>query len=181
MTAQTDKIIDEVLRSEQGYVDHPNDRGGPTNWGITVAVARANGYQGDMRALPQSVARSIYERRYIVEPRFDVVLAIHEGIGTELIDTGVNMGPPTAAAFLQRWLTALNARGSKYADLFVDGRLGPITFDALRKFLAWRGHEEGGAALVKALNATQAVRYLEIAERNPTQEDFLYGWLRRVA
>ncbi len=42
-------IIDAILRAEQGYVDHPNDRGGPTNHGITLAVARANGYDGDMR------------------------------------------------------------------------------------------------------------------------------------
>lgn len=32
-------IIDAILRAEQGYVDHPDDRGGPTNHGITLAVA----------------------------------------------------------------------------------------------------------------------------------------------
>jgi lysozyme family protein len=178
MTLATDKIINEVVAREGGYADHASDRGGPTMYGITAAVARANGYEGDMRNLPLTLARSIYERRYIVEPRFDQVLAIHEGIGVEMIDTGVNMGPARAAEFLQRWLNAFNARGSKYADMFVDGRLGPISLDCLRKYLAWRGQQEGGTVLLRALNAAQAMRYLEIAEANPSQEDFIYGWVR---
>jgi len=178
MNAFVDKTIDGIIKAEGGYVDHPNDRGGPTCWGITVAVARANGYQGDMHDLPIGFARAIYERRYITEPRFDQVMAIHEAIGTELIDTGVNMGPSRAAEFLQRWLNAFNARGSRYPDMFVDGRLGPISLDALRKFLVWRGALEGGSVLLKALNHIQGARYLELAEANKTQEDFIYGWVR---
>ena len=177
MTAQTDKIIDDVLKSEKGYIDHPSDRGGPTNFGITLATARASGYQGDMRDLPLSTARAIYQRQYIIAPKFDQVLAIHEGIGTELIDTGVNMGPATAVRFLQRALNVFNARGVKYPDLIVDGQLGPASLNALRAYLGWRG-TEGGAVMLKTLNALQAVRYIEIAEGNPTQEDFVYGWIR---
>ncbi len=182
MSAFTEKIIDNVLAAEKGYVDHPNDRGGPTNWGITEVVARANGYTGAMRDMQQSFARTIYEKRYIAEPKFDQVVALHAGIGEELIDTGVNMGPSRAAEFLQRWLNAFNGQGSKYPDMFVDGRLGPVSLDALRKYLAWRGQNEGGAVMLKALNSAQAMRYLDIAEANKTQEDFIYGWIRsRVA
>lgn len=176
MSAFTDKIINDVIKAEGGYVDHPNDRGGPTMYGITVAVARANGYIGEMSALPLDLAKRIYERRYLVDPKFDQVLAIHEGIGTELIDTGVNMGPSRPAEMLQRWLNGFNAGGSHYADLFVDGRLGPVSLDALRKFLAWRG-PQGGVVMLRALNGLQASRYLEIAEANKSQRDFLYGWI----
>ena len=36
--------------------------------------------------------------------------------------------------------------------------------------------------MLMALNSTQGVRYLEIAENNESQEKFLYGWMRtRVA
>lgn len=177
MSAFTDKVIRDVIASEGGYVDHPSDRGGPTMLGITQAVARANGYTGDMRQMPRSLAESIYLRRYITEPKFDQVLAISEPIGSELIDTGVNMGPSRPAEFLQRWLNGFNAGGSHYADLFVDGRLGPLSLDALRKFLAWRG-PEGTTVMLKALNGVQAARYLEIAEANKSQRDFLYGWIR---
>lgn len=182
MSAYTDKIINDVIAAEGGYADHPNDKGGPTMYGITIAVARVNGYEGDMRTLPLALAKRIYEKRYIVEPKFDQVLMIHEGIGTELIDTGVNMGPARPAEMLQRWLNGFNAGGSHYSDLFVDGRLGPVTFDALRRFLAWRGQQDGGVVMLRALNGLQATRYLEIAESNKSQRDFLYGWIKgRVA
>lgn len=46
-----DEIFDAVLGKEGGYVNHPDDRGGPTKWGITEKVARAHGYRGDMRDL----------------------------------------------------------------------------------------------------------------------------------
>lgn len=169
-------IIDAILRAEQGYVDHPDDRGGPTNHGITLAVARANGYDGDMRDLPVSLAREIYRRRYIVAPAFDKVATLNADIATELIDTGVNMGPARAAEMLQRLLNGLNAQGSRYPDLFVDGRIGKVTLDALAAFLRWRGLD-GVKVILRGLNSLQAVRYLEIAENNPSQESFLYGWL----
>jgi lysozyme family protein len=170
-------VIDGIVAREQGYVDNPNDRGGPTNYGITIAVARKNGYQGDMKEMPLALAREIYRRRYIAEPKFDLVWLCDESIGNELIDTGVNMGPSRAAEMLQRWLNGFNKRGSQYADVFVDGRLGDVSLDALRAFLRWRG-SEGSRVMVCALNCTQGARYLDLAEGDDRQEDFLYGWIR---
>ncbi len=46
-----DDIFNAILGKEGGYVNHPDDKGGPTNWGITQATARAHGYVGDMRDL----------------------------------------------------------------------------------------------------------------------------------
>jgi lysozyme family protein len=172
--------IDAILGKEKGYVDHPNDRGGPTNHGITLAVARANGYDGDMRDMPVDVARAIYRKRYIVVPCFDRVAHVNEAIAHELIDTGVNMGPDIAAHFFQRCLNVFNKRGSMYADLFVDGRIGAVTLDALRAYLRWRG-KDGETVMLRALNSNQGMRYIEFAEKNPSQEDFIYGWfLHRV-
>lgn len=169
-------IIDDILARERGYVDNPADRGGPTNYGVTQAVARANGYAGDMKDLPLSIARAIYRNRYIVEPQFDKIAAISESVANELIDIGVNMGPTVAATFLQRWLNGLNARGSRYADAFVDGRIGPATIAAFAAYARWRG-AAGERVMVFALACTRGARYLEIAEHNATQEDFLYGWI----
>lgn len=181
MTDVVNKIIDAVLKAEGGYSNDEADGGGETMWGITIAVARANGYTGPMISMPKDVARQIYTRRYVTEPQFDKVLELSPTLGEELIDTGVNMGPAVPALMLQRWLNGFNDQGSKYQDVFVDGRLGPITIAALRSFLAWRG-QQGESVLLMALNSTQGVRYLEIAEKNPTQEKFLYGWmLGRVA
>lgn len=173
-----ERVIDNIIRVEgRELVDHPSDRGGPTKYGITQAVARANGWKGPMRDLPEALAREIYMGRYITIPQFDKVYALGPAVGSELIDTGVNMGPAVAAMFFQRWLNGFNARGSQYADLFADGRIGRVTLDAFRSYLKTRG-QEGIAVMVAALNSVQGSRYLDIAERNETQEDFLYGWIR---
>ena len=181
MTRTADQIIDEVIRVEGGYVNDPADSGGETNYGITIAVARANGYQGAMRDMPREFAELVYRKRYIDGPRFDAVLAMDADIGAELIDTGVNMGPHRAAEFLQRWLNGFNDTGSRYQALFVDGRVGDVTLAALRAFLNWRG-AQGKVVMLAALNGLQASRYLEITEAKPSQRRFLYGWmLNRVA
>ena len=171
------KIIADIISKEKGYVDHPSDRGGPTNYGITEAVARANGFTGDMKDLPKTTAEAIYSKRYIEGPKFNLVVEISPIIGFELIDTGVNMGPAVASIFFQRLLNAFNAQGSKYPDLFVDGNIGQVSLAALRIFINWR-KEEGEAVFIKALNAVQGNKYLEIAEKNESQEDFFYGWIK---
>jgi lysozyme family protein len=130
-----DDIIDAVLKCEAGYVNDPDDAGGETNHGITVAVAHAYGWTGPMRDLPVSLARRIYTDRYITTPEFDRIIAIDARIAAELTDTGVNMGPHRSAEFLQRWLNGFNDTGSRYQELFVDGRIGNVTLAALR---AWR-------------------------------------------
>lgn len=170
-----DDIITGIIRTEGGYVDHPADRGGPTMFGITEAVARQNGYVGPMRDMPESVARTIYERRYVRDPGFHRIIEIDKDVGYEVVDTGVNMGPSVAAVFLQRWLNGFNSE-QRYADLFVDGRVGPVTAGALKSFLAWRG-ALGKQALLRGLNSVQGNRYLEIAERTPSQRAFLFGWI----
>lgn len=171
-----DSVIDEIIKKEKGYVNLSTDRGGPTNYGITQAVARANGYQGDMRDLPESLARSIYLNRYIIIPQFDKIYTVSNSIGMELIDTGVNMGPGVGATLLQRWLNGFNYDGSHYSDVFPDGRIGPVTVSALKAFLTWRG-KVGEVTMLKGLNGSQAVRYLDIAEGDKTQRANLFGWV----
>lgn len=172
-----DQIFDRILGKEGGYVNNPNDKGGPTNWGITQAVARAHGYAGDMRNLSRQQALSILESDYWTGPRFDLIAAVSPAIAEELCDAGVNMGPSVPSKFLQRWLTAMNNGGKLYPDLIVDGAIGNRTVIALKAFLQSRG-AAGEAVLLTALNCSQGVRYLEIAEKTPANETFLYGWIK---
>ena len=171
-----DKLIDEVIGREGGFSNHPADRGGATRWGITERVARAHGYRGDMRFYPRDEAVAVYRRVYWLRPAFDRVAEIAPEVAAELFDTGVNMGPDTAARFLQRALNALNRNGVDYTDIAVDGRIGDRTIDALRRFADRRG-ESGERVLLKALEALQGERYLRLAEQRPANEAFLYGWL----
>lgn len=171
-----DGLIEAVIAREGGFSDHPADRGGATRFGITEAVARAEGYVGDMRQFPRVAAAAIYRRLYWTRPGFDSVAARDATVAAELFDTGVNMGPAVAAGFLQRGLNALNRGASDYPDLVLDGRIGPRTLAALDRFLALRGRG-GGAVLSRAIDALQGERYLALAERRPANEAFLYGWL----
>ena len=172
-----DELIDALIDREGAYASHPADRGGPTKYGITEAVARAHGYSGAMRDLPRDEAAAIYKRLYWLRPRFDHVAKKSRAIAAELFDTGVNMGPAVAATFLQRALSALNRDRSDYPDLVPDGRIGPATLAALDSFFELRGRDGGETVLLRALDALQGERYIRLAERRPANEAFLYGWL----
>ncbi len=169
-------LIEEVIEREGGYVNHPADRGGATNWGITEGVARRHGFTGEMRALPKSEAVAIYKRLYWLSPRLDAVANQAPDLAAELFDTGINMGTGTAAGFLQRALNALNRNGADYADINVDRQIGPATLAALGAFIKKRGRS-AESVLIKAVDVLQGAHYVRLAETRPTQEAFLYGWL----
>ncbi|MDI1296394.1 MAG: glycosyl hydrolase 108 family protein [bacterium] len=169
-------LIDDVIAREGGYSNHPADRGGPTNMGITQAVARANGYAGDMRQLPRAMAVNLYRRLYWDQPGYAFVAERAPAIAAELFDTAVNMGAGTATGFLQRALNALNRNQQDYADLTVDRAIGARTLAALGAFMALRG-KSGETVLHKAIEAMQGERYIALAESRPANEAFLYGWL----
>ena len=172
-----DRLVDGLIEREGGYVDHPTDKGGPTCFGITQAVARAHGYAGPMRQMPRQEAEAIYRRLYWLRPRLDEIATRSAAVAAELFDTGVNMGPAVAITFLQRALTALNRNAGDYPDLVPDGRIGAVTLAALDRFLGIRGKRNGEVVLLRALEALQGERYLRLAERRPANEAFLYGWL----
>lgn len=174
-----DEIFSTILGKEGGYVNNPADKGGPTNWGITQAVARAHGYTGDMKDLTRQQALNILESDYWVGPRFNQVSEVSNAIAVELTDTGVNMGPSVAAKFLQRALNVFNNQGKLYPDIVADGQIGPRTITALQSFLSARSRD-GEKVMLKALNSLQGARYIDLAESRPANETFAYGWFERV-
>jgi lysozyme family protein len=174
-------VLDALIAREGGYSDNPNDRGGPTRYGITEQVARAYGHTGPMSELPLELARSIYRERYWTGPKFDQVESRSTALSDELLDSGVNMGPATASKFLQRALNVLNRGQDAYPDVIVDGAIGRMTLYALDQLIAKRG-ATGVLVLLRMLNGQQTVRYIEIAEADPSQESYEFGWvLNRVA
>jgi|TARA_R100001244_G_scaffold39766_2_gene35686 lysozyme family protein len=171
-----ENLIEKIIILEGDFANHPADRGGPTRWGVTEAVARSHGYDGEMRDFPREHAIEIYRRKYWQRPSFDRVARLAPQIATELFDTGINMGTGTASGFLQRALNALNRNGRDYDDLSVDRKIGRKTLAALRTFLRKRG-AAGETILLKAIEVLQGARYIEIAEARPANEAFVYGWL----
>ncbi len=168
-----DAIINEIIRVEGGYVNDPNDSGGETNFGVTEAVARANGYTGPMVSMPREVAFDIYSAKYWDAVKGDQLVELSEIVAEEVVDTSVNMGPGRAGKFLQRALNALNNEAKLYQDLTVDGAIGPATLSALGMYLGSRSE----IVLARALNCLQGSYYIELAERREKDERFVYGWL----
>src|SRR5689334_2420943 len=79
-----DQLVEALIDREGGYADHPADRGGPTCFGITEAVARAQGYRGAMRGLPREEAAAIYRRLYWLRPRLDEIAGRSARLAAEL-------------------------------------------------------------------------------------------------
>jgi lysozyme family protein len=171
-----EKHIDRIIAAEGGYVDHPDDSGGPTIYGITKKIARDHGYSGEMQDMPLIKAKDIYASIYYVKPGFHLVAEFSEKVAFELFDTGVNMGPRCASVWFQRSLNALNRKEELYPDIAIDGQAGRKTCSAFAAFL--RVRESGGErVMLKALNCLQGAKYISLTERRRKDESFLFGWL----
>jgi len=116
-------LLTGILQREGGFRDKPGDRGGPTNYGITLATLAAWRRQpisqltsDDVRRLTTFEAKAIYAARYIAP--FEPVP--YPPLREQLIDFGVNSGVPRAVRWLQRIL-----------GLPADGILGPQTQEHL--------------------------------------------------
>jgi lysozyme family protein len=172
MSRSIEGMIDDVIRREGGYVDHPRDRGGPTNFGITQAtLSRHLGCAAsaeDVRRLSRAVAADIYRRDYYEAPRIDRLPA---RIQEFVFDAAVNHGPPRALRFVQQ---ACNAAG--FGPLAVDGKCGPRTRRA-----AAEADRVLGDRFLAALVGERRNFYLALVERDPGQGVFLNGWLNRLA
>lgn len=168
--------FDAVIGVEGRYSNNPNDAGGETMYGITVAVAKAHGYVGAMQSMPIGVAQAIYRAQYWDLLQLDDISCCSAAIATELFDSGVNCGVGTVGRWLQLALNAFNHRGADWPDVVVDGVVGPMTVSALRNLLAHRG-DRGQDVLLKALNCQQGTHYLQLAEQIPADEDFVFGWI----
>ena len=170
------EALSKTLQYEGGYSDNPADSGGKTNLGITEAVARANGYTGDMKDLTVAFAGQIYKSKYWDINKLDAVDAMHARLAFEIFDYGVNAGPATAAKALQEGLNLLNENGKLFTELTVDGAIGSGTLNAIKIL----DDKNRGDDICLAVKALRAEKYLNICRKNQTQEVFIRGWLRRV-
>lgn len=169
------KAFVHTIGLEGGYSDNPNDRGGKTMFGITEAVARENGYMCEMSRMTPDIAQHIYYNKYWEKMQLNDVCRMSEALAIELFDTGVNMGIATAIMFLQQCLNAFNQQGVLYPDIPEDGVIGKNTIAMLHAFYAKRG-AKGGQVLLKAINALQGARYIELSQKRQQNESFVFGW-----
>ena len=178
-----DNAVLHTLGLEGVFSDDANDRGGATRFGIThgtlaIYQQKFQKLQGrNIRSLTREEAIDIYRALYW---RYD---DIHSPmIATELFDIGVNGGLTTATLIAQRAVNfhpkVRQIAGRQVQPLVVDGLWGPSTRDAINALSVTKADR---LLLFKALVLFQAKRYCEIVIGNPTQLDFIDGWLRRAA
>lgn len=160
--SSSEALLEAILRREGGYVDHPADKGGPTNFGITQAVLGQ--YRGrpasvlDVKTLSRDEAKEIYRKLYVAP--FDFVG--DPALNHLLVDSGVNHGVKRAI----QWLQAA-------VGVTPDGVVGPLTRDALRRQTA--------ADVYRRVLRRRIIFYGQIIKNNPSQAVFAEGWARRVA
>ena len=169
-------VVVGVVNIEGGYVNDPNDSGGETNHGVTVAVARDYGYDGPMKSMPVGIAKEIYIQRYIVEPKFDKVLLLSPAVGTKLVDMGVNTGPGRATRTFQQTLNDLSRGGRDYPPVEIDGAMGNRTLTAYSALEKHRGRVKACELTLKLIDGYQTTYYATLA-KNPANASFLVGWL----
>lgn len=143
--------LKHLLGNEGGFVDNPKDPGGATNYGITQRVAKAHGYNGDMRNLPLSTAINIYKSDYWAPIKAD---QLPEALRFHVFDAAVNSGPGQAIKWLQ-----------SAAGVTVDGAFGPKTL----------------AAAANVSPARYSAIRLRFMTDLPTWSTFGKGWARRIA
>jgi hypothetical protein len=166
-----DAMIEDILRREGGFVDHPNDRGGPTNFGITLrslaSWRKHDVTRDDVRRMAQPEARDIYKGRYFLQPRIDTLPAAIQPL---MFDMCINHGPGTAIKLLQEVLQASSPPCS------VDGGVGDETIQSAAKALTAVGPE----TLVNTLVDRRVDLFEAIAAKDASQKVFLKGWRRRA-
>jgi lysozyme family protein len=164
------KALEHTLAFEGLYSNDSDDAGGETYRGITVAVARANGYHLPMKDMDTETVQRIYRKLYWDAPKFAKVGVYMPELSCYLFDIGVNCGPATASKMLQ---TAINMLGERKIE--VDGDIGERTLDAL-----WLVPAPRRLAIRQLVGLLHGQRYLDIVKKKPTQAKFLAGWLKRV-
>lgn len=115
--------LSHVLKHEGGFVNHPNDPGGATNRGITLATFRRyvkrNGTVTDLKNLTVQQAGIVYRKQYWDRVKGD---DLPSGIDYAVFDFAVNSGPARAAKYLQA-VVGVNQ----------DGKIGPKTLAAVKR------------------------------------------------
>lgn len=155
------KALPFALRHEGGFSDHPADKGGRTNLGVTQATLdmfrrRDASLPLDVADLTQEQAAQIYRAGYWF---FDGVA--NQAVATKLLDMAVNLGPVRAVMLCQRALGGA---------VQMDGRWGPKTEAAVNAC----------PDLLDRLCLEQETFYRRIVERDTSQAIFLKGWTRRA-
>lgn len=180
-------IFDKAVNVEGGYTNNPNDRGGPTNYGVTLRTAQkyqsylVSTYQwnGDMRNFTQPMASYVYDQEFWQKMNLDRVIMLAPLLADILFEAGINFGISRVVIWLQTALDVLNNEQRYYQDIVIDGGLGAGTLSAIQALITARP-QDGMKNLLWMISTQASSFYISLAQHNATQEVFESGWQNRA-
>jgi lysozyme family protein len=180
----TRTMLNAILYTQEqegGFVDDPKDHGGATNKGITLntlkdASAKLHGHLldpivdgtvtvEDLKNLSMEQLEEIVVVEGYWPDMFDHIDAL---IALKTFDFGFNMGVRSAVKLLQQSVNWVNQDSA----LPVDGIPGNRTMAAVNVL--------SPRLLLPVLISQAKNHYNGIAQRDPSQQRFLKGWLARA-
>lgn len=162
-------IIPFILRFEGGYVNDPDDRGGATNKGVTIATYRALGKwdnnkdgkidEKDLKLITNEQWQIIFKNSF-----WDKIK------GDDIVNQSI-------ADLIADWVWASGKYGitntQKVLGVKQDGIVGAKTIAAIN---GYKNQKE----LFNKLKAERIAYVNRIVKANPSQKKFIKGWLNRI-
>ena len=179
-----------VFGVEGGLADTKGDKGGITNYGISLAFLKQCGIDKDdldndgikYELVGDLNNDGVVDRKDIIQLTPDYANKLYfkyfwctvnagmiedQRLATILFDMSVNSGPETAARKLQGTLRQLGS----YVD--ADGNIGPLSLKAINTY-------KDATQLCYAFISNRKTYYYQIADSDPTQTKFLRSWMNRL-
>ena len=156
-------FLEKLMKLEGGYINHPNDKGGCTNKGITISTFQH--YYGsdktceDLKQITEEQVEYIYRKGYWNPCLADKIQC--PIIAYLIVDWAVNSGVKTAIKNVQ-----------KIVGTTADGIMGNMTLTAI--------NEHPCKELFNKIKEARLDFYHNIVKRNPSQKVFLKGWENRL-
>lgn len=174
-------IAKEIVAREGGFVNDPDDPGGPTNFGVTLGTLRRLGLDvdrdgkidiDDVRTLQPANAEVIFVEHYFERTGIRALPAV---LQASVFDMYVNAGR-AAVRILQQLLVEMGH------PIVVDGAIGPQTVEAAEVAAALAPQY-----LADAYGIARRNFYLRLADARPASRKFARsrrgekgGWVRRA-
>lgn len=188
-------VFHAIMEEEGGYVNHPNDRGGATRYGISLAFLLQQyedypdtfrkafpNHKGKpdiqlVRVITKSQAKFLFYEAFAKQT---LKLNLPLNLFMEVTDLAFNAGPRQSIRTLQRALNRLDARTLNrhaYPEILtVDGLWGPRSARALRYHLT-----QHGPAKIEAYYRKERIAFYKyLVKLRPSQIVFLKGWIKRA-
>lgn len=176
--AEVHSMIARLILREGGFVDHPEDAGGPTKFGITRATLadwrKRPVLSRDVEQLSSLEACAIYEAKWFDHPRLRLRRWPYRDLAEVVLDGAVmfSLGRSMSVKWAQATINDHRPANTQLEPIGVDGWAGPMTLRAM--------FEVDEQALVNGVIARRCRKHGRVISGRNSQAAFAAGWLNRA-